>query len=70
MTNAFGLVSYSIGILFLGVILLALIGLVSIAATIATASAHWRELTGPIKSLLVISAMLAGLVLYRLITPQ
>ena len=70
MTNAIGLISYSACILLLGVIILALIGLVSIAATVATASAHWRELTGPIKSLLIISAMLAGLVLYRLITPQ
>jgi len=70
VTNAIGLISYSACILLLGVIILALIGLVSIAATIATASAHWRELTGPIKSLLIISAMLAGLVLYRLITPQ
>lgn len=70
MTNAIGLISYSACILLLGVIILALIGLVSIAATVATVSAHWRELTGPIKSLLIVSAMLAGLVLYRLITPQ
>ncbi len=70
MTSAIGLISYTACILLLGVTLLALIGLVSIAATVATASAHWRELTGPIKSLLIVSAMLAGLVLYRLITPQ
>jgi uncharacterized membrane protein len=53
----------------IGVMLLAVLGMISITMTIGFAVSHWQELDRSVRVLLFISAALAGFVLFKLLSP-
>lgn len=69
MSSALSAVAYSAGVLLVGVMFLAVLGMISITMTIGFAVSHWQELDKSVRVLLFVSAALAGFVLFKLISP-
>lgn len=69
VSSVLNTLAYSAGILVIGVMFLAVLGMISITMTIGFAVSHWQELDRSVRVLLFISAALAGFVLFKLLSP-